>query len=156
MGNRLRAAAALAAACAVALVAVLVNAAGAATKGKQDSGTSYAGVVYQKGKTLYAAGYSFDKLFGQIAVTYVTTVAAGTTGTIKVNASPVTQYTANGTLVGTASAVQNLATGAVSDGKLNLTRGTGGQKGHSFTGTFSGAYDSSTHVYTFHYQGTYK
>ena len=156
MGNRVKTALALAGAGAVAAVSLLATSAGAATQGKKDSGTTYAAVVHQKGSTLYAAGYSTDKLFGQSAVTYVTTVAAGATGTLKVTAKPVIEYSAAGSLVGSATATQNLVTGAITNGKLTLTRGTGGLKGHSFVGTFTGTYNAKTGVYTFHYTGTYK
>lgn len=128
----------------------------AAPKGKADSGTSYVSVVHVVGKTEYAAGYTFDKKFGQTAVTYVTSISPGTTGTINITVKRVVEYTPTGTLYGTAKAVQNLATGNVTGGKLLLTHGTGAQKGHSFLATFTGTYDPKSGVYTFHYKGLYR
>jgi hypothetical protein len=127
-----------------------------ASKGKADSGTSYVSIVTHRGKTEYAAGYSFDKLLGHTAVTYNATIAAGKTGTIDVTAKPVTEYTPTGSLYGSVTAVENLATGAVTDGKLKLTRGTGGQKGHSFIATITGNYDAKSGIFTFHYKGIYR
>jgi hypothetical protein len=127
-----------------------------ASRGKPDSGTSYVSIVHAAGKTQYAAGYTFDKRFGQTAVTYVTSIGPGGTGTVTVIGKRVTLYTRNGSLYGTGSAVENLLTGAVTKGKLKLTHGTGAQKGHSFSGTFAGSYDAKARVYTFHYKGTYK
>jgi hypothetical protein len=140
----------------IGLIATLMASASAKPAGIKDHGTSYVSIVHQKGKILYAAGYVFDKHFGRVANTYVTTVTPGTTGTVIVTVIPVTLYTAKGSLFGTGKAVQNLATGAVTNGKLNLTHGTGGLKGHSFRGTVAGAFDSTTGVYTFMYSGIYK
>jgi hypothetical protein len=136
----------------------LVAGAGAATSARsvKDSGTSYVSIVHQKGKLLYAGGYSFDKKFGQNAITFQVTATNGTTGNVDITAKRVTFYTPTGTLYGTASAVQNLATGSVTAGKLNLTHGTGAQAGHTFKGTFAGTFDTKSAVYTFHYTGTYK
>jgi hypothetical protein len=140
----------------IGLVSALSVDAGARSKGVKDSGTLYVAIVHQSGKTLYAAGYAFDKRFGRIAATYVTTISPGTAGNINVTANPVTEYTAKGSLFGKVTAVQNLATGAVTNGKINLTHGTGLLKGHTFTGTFSGTFDNAHMVYTFKYSGTYK
>lgn len=158
MRNRARGLVTISAVLAVALASAFTAGAVASTKPKtaKDSGTSYVSIVHQQGKVLYAAGYSFDKRFGQVAVTYVTTVTPGKTGTVNVVAKRVTLYTATGTLYGTATAVQNIATGAVTLGKLSLTHGTGALEGHSFTGALAGSYNSKSGVYTFHYAGVLK
>jgi hypothetical protein len=140
----------------IGVVSALAVDAGAKSSGVKDSGTLYVAIVHQSGKTLYAAGYAFDKRFGQIAATYVTTISGGANGNINVTANPVTEYTRTGSLFGKVTAVQNVTTGAVTNGKINLNHGTGQQKGHTFTGTFSGTYDSKHMVYTFKYSGTYK
>src|SRR5947209_20602661 len=85
----------------------------AAAKPVKETGTSYVSVVRQSGKTEYAAGYTFDSLRGQIAVSYVTSVGPGGTGTVNVVGKRVTIWTPTGSLYGTGTATQNLATGAV-------------------------------------------
>jgi hypothetical protein len=44
----------------------------------------------------------------------------------------------------------------VSSGKVSLTKGTGGQKRHSFVGTFTGTGNAVSGVYVFNYKATYK
>ncbi|MEA2210348.1 MAG: hypothetical protein QOF83_296 [Solirubrobacteraceae bacterium] len=140
----------------IGLLSAFVAGAGAkTTKGKKDSGTSYAAVVRTVGSKEYVAGYTLDKLFGHAATTYVTTLTSGKTGTVKVTGKPVTLYTAKGTLSGTGTATLNLATGAITGGKLVLTKGTGGLKGHSFKGTFTGTSNIAMGLFTFHYTGIY-
>src|SRR5947209_1274961 len=134
MKNYARTIAAVAAVSAVGLTSGVAVSAGAGAKAKKDTGTTYVSIVHQKGSTLYGAGYAFDKLHGEGAATYLTKATPGKTGTVNIKVKRVTEYFANGTLFGTASATQNLATGAVSNGKLHLTKGTGGQRGHSFVG----------------------
>jgi hypothetical protein len=138
----------------IGLLSAFVAGAGAKTTAKKDSGTAYASIVHISGNNEYVAGYTFDKLFGRTATTYVTTASPGATGTIKVTGKRVTLYTAKGTLWGTGSATQNTATGAITGGKLNLNHGTGALKGHTFKGTFTGSFASG--VYTFNYKGTYR
>jgi hypothetical protein len=139
----------------IGLLSAFVAGAGAKTTAKKkDSGTAYASIVHTAGSTEYVAGYTFDKLFGRTATTYVTSASAGAAGTVKVTARRVTLYTAKGSLWGTGSATQNLVTGAITNGKLNLIHGTGGLKGHTFKGTFTGNLTSG--VYTFNYKGTYR
>lgn len=149
---------AIASVIAVGLISVFVASAGARTKApaRHDSGTAYANIVAKNSSTEYAAGYTFDKLFGQTATTYRLAFASGTsTGTLTVNAKRVTLYTPTGSLVGTGSAQENFSTGAITHGKLDLTRGTGGQRGHRFVGTFTGSLAKSG-VITFNYKGTYR
>jgi hypothetical protein len=140
----------------IGLTAAFVAGAGAKTTGKKDSGTSYAAIDRTVGKTEYVSGYTLDKLFGKIAATYVTTVTTGTNGTTTVTGKNVTLFTAKGSLTGTGTATLNLATGAISNGKLVLTHGTGGLKGHSFKGTFTGTSNLAKGTFTFHYKGTYR
>jgi hypothetical protein len=138
----------------IGLLSAFVAGAGAKTTGKKDSGTVYASVVHTAGSTEYVAGYTFDKLFGRTATTYVTSVSPGATGSINVTGKRVTLYTAKGTLWGSGSATQNTVTGAITGGKLNLSHGTGALKGHTFKGTFTGTFAGG--VYTFHYKGLYR
>jgi hypothetical protein len=137
----------------IGLLSAFVVGAGAKTAAKKDSGTAYASIVHTSGSTQYVAGYTIDKLFGRTATTYVTSLTAGATGTIKVTAKRVTLYTPKGTLWGTGSATQNVATGAITGGKLNLTHGTGALTGHTFKGTFTGSRNSTSGVITFKYKG---
>jgi hypothetical protein len=146
----------LAATALIALALSSVATAIATAKPVKETGTSYVSVVRQSGKTEYAAGYSFDSLRGQVGVTYLTTVTTGKTGTITVVGKRVTIWTPTGSLWGTGTATQNLATGAVTNGKLKLTHGTGALKGHSFVGTFKGSFNATSRVFTFHYAGTYR
>lgn len=130
-----------------------------AATGKADSGTAYVSIVHSAGGKAYAAGYETDKLFGGTTVSYVIKASAGpTAGSVEIKANPVTLYTKTGELVGTGSGVETFAaTGdTVTDGKLDLTKGTGAQKGHSFVGTFTGTENAKTDVFTFTYKGTYK
>jgi hypothetical protein len=144
---------------AIGSIAAFAASAGATTKtkGKKDSGTAYVSIVHTVGNTEYAAGYTFDKLFGQTATTYATSVRNGpATGTVVVTVKRLTLYTSTGTLYGTGIATDNLVTGAITDGKIDVTHGTGAQKGHTFVGTLTGSEDLKTGVYTFNYTGTYK
>jgi len=137
----------------IGLLSAFVAGAGASTTGKKDSGTAYASIVRIANGKEYVAGYTFDKLFGHTATTYVTTAAPGATGTIKVTATRVTLYTPKGTLWGKGAATQNTLTGAITAGTLTLTHGTGSLRGHTFKGTFTGNHNATTGVYTFNYKG---
>ena len=139
----------------IGLLSAFVAGAGAKTTKKKDSGTAYAAIVHTSGSTQDIAGYTVDKLFGRTATTYLTTVSNATTGTLNVTAKRVTLYTPTGTLFGTATATENVVTGAITNGKLLLTHGTGAQKGHSFKGTFTGNGDLAKGSFTFNYKGTY-
>jgi hypothetical protein len=140
----------------IGLLSAFVAGAGAkTTAGKKDSGTAYASISRQVGKTEYVAGFNTDKLFGKGATTYVTTVTTGTTGTAQVSAKPVTLYTSKGSMTGVGTATLNLATGAITGGKLVLTKGTGALKGHSFKGTFTGTSNIAKGQFVFHYKGVY-
>ena len=151
--------------CALALTAMGATALAATPKakpkkkGKADSGTSYVAVTHAAGGFEYSAGNTTDKLFGETAVTYKLKATPATPGTLSVTANPVVLYTATGTLRGTGSATLTVVAGGaatVSNGKLNLTKGTGALKGHSLVATFTGSGSVVTGTYTFHYKGTYK
>ena len=132
-----------------------------ASKGRKDSGTVHVAIVYPSGKQQIAAGDVKDKLLGTGAIIYQVTITAGppqAVGTaVTVKANKITVFTSKGTLSGTGQAVQTVnadGTGNVQNGTFKLTKGTGNQKGHSLTGTFSGPFNGS--YYTFTYKGTYK
>jgi hypothetical protein len=74
-----------------------------------------------------------------------------------VTSKSVTLYTKNGTLSGTGSASQTAdAAGnvTVTGGKIALTNGTGGLKGHSLKATFDGPLKDNIYVFT--YKATYE
>jgi hypothetical protein len=131
-------------------------------KAKKDSGTAWAGVNHQEGKTLVISGDIKDKLLGRGAIVYFTKVGGSTTpGTVHVVARKITIYTAKGSLAGSGSGDQVINTdgtvGGVKNGKFKLTKGTQKFKGHSIKGgTFTADYDNGSGVYTFHYKGTYR
>jgi hypothetical protein len=130
-----------------------------AAKGKADSGTSYFADDLSCGADMCAAGYTVDKLFGDIATTYKIKATPNKVGTINVTAKPVTFYTSTGSLTGAATATLTIgakSAATITKGKLDLTKGTGGQLGHSFIGTFTGSGNVSTGFYKFVYKGTYK
>jgi hypothetical protein len=143
---------------ACAFVAISAAGVGAKSKSRADSGTAYISIVHQSGQLEYAAGYNVDKLFGATGVTYVVSVGVSKPGVYLIKAKTVTLYTADGALTGTGSATQTITPTAVTvtNGKLSLTHGSGGQKGHSMIATFTGTYDPKTSVYTFHYKGNYQ
>lgn len=141
----------------IGLLSAFVAGAGAKTNtAKNDSGTAYAAITRTVGNKEYVAGFTTDKLFGNAATTYVTTVTTGTTGAAKVTAKPVTLFTSKGSLTGVGTATLNLATGAITNGKLILTKGTGALKGHSFKGTFTGTSNIAKGTFVFHYKGLYR
>ena len=129
-----------------------------ATKGKQTSGVAYAGVTHTEGQDVYVAGEFKDKLLGRGAIIYLTNVSSGQEqGTFNVSAKKITIYTTKGTLTGKGSGVQTIhddGSSEVSDGKFNLTKGTGAYKGHTFKGTFSGPFKDG--VYKFSYKAVFK
>jgi hypothetical protein len=139
-----------------AAVSVAFAASAAGAGGQKDSGTVYASVVHSAGGLLYAAGYAHDKVLGNVAIVYVVKASPAGTGSVKITAKKLILYTAKGSLSGSGSATQTTTktSSTVSNGKVNLTHGAGGQAGHSFVGTFSGTF--SNNVYTFHYKATYK
>jgi hypothetical protein len=143
---------------AIALLSLVGTAIGAASKGKTDSGTSYVAITHSAGGFEYTAGNNTDKILGVGAITYKLKLAPTTAGVYKVTANPVVAYSSTGSLTGTGSATLTVAkSGAatITGGKLNLTKGTGSQKGHSLVATFKGN-STSASTYKFTYKGTYK
>lgn len=132
--------------------------ASASSKGKKTSGIVYAALVHTVGKTEYAAGLVSDKVLGKGAVEFALTVGEGTkTGSLTGKGS-VTVFTSTGQLSGTDSVTINTTSSGVTftGGKLDLTKGKGLQKGHSFVGTFTGTAKSIAGPYTFNDKGRYK
>jgi hypothetical protein len=146
----------LLAACAT--IAIGAGVVGAKTKGRADSGTTYAAITHTVGNVQVAAGNVTDKVLGKGAVTFALTIGTGSKpGTIGVSGK-VTDYSSTGSLSGTDTADVTTSTSGITftNGKLRLTKGTGGQKGHSFIGTFTGTAKAATGPFVFHEKGTYK
>jgi hypothetical protein len=144
---------------ACALIAIGAGAVGAKPKGRATSGTAYAAITHKVGNIQFVAGDVSDKVLGNGAVTFQLTVGTGSKpGTVGAKGT-VTVFTTTGSLSGTDSVDITLSpTGALTftNGKLNLTKGTGGQKGHSFVGTVTGSAPSANGPFVFHDKGTYK
>jgi hypothetical protein len=158
MSRFTRSVAALAAIGACAATAAVAATAGAASTGKADSATAYVAITHSVGKNYYAAGNVSDKLLGNGAVAYVITAGTGATpGSIKLGGT-VTTFTATGSLSGADTGTEVTSpSGAVTlSGKLMLTHGTGGQKGHSYIATFTGTGKAALGPFVFHVKGTYK
>jgi hypothetical protein len=144
---------------AVALLSIVGPAIGAAKKGKADSGTSYVAITHTAGGFEYTAGNNTDKVLGVGAITYKLKLGLSKPGVYKVTAKPVVAYTTTGALSGTGSATLTVAkdnTAKITGGKLNLTSGSGSQKGHSLVATFTGSGSVTAMTYKFTYKGTYK
>lgn len=145
------------------LASSAVGAAG--SSGRKTSGTAWVGQDPKPSSSLiYDAGFIADRLLGRAAVTFTSKALAGpTTGSITVKSTTVTLWTPRGSLTGTGSAVLTLTNSpkpgdtTVSDGKLNLTRGTGALAGHSLHATFTGTGNTNLpNQYVFHYKGVYR
>jgi hypothetical protein len=148
---------------ALGVIAVAATAVGAAGKGKSTKGTIWiASTPRSSNGLLYEAGQIKDKLLGEGAITFTIKPIVNPSGTFTAKALKVTLWTSKGSLSGTGSAlitVTNTPTtggSTASNGKVSLTKGTGGLKGHSFTGKFSGTGNVNGATYTFKYTGTYK
>ena len=146
------------------LSAVAVGSVGAATKTKtkSDKGTAFIGETRTTGSgsntVHYEAGNISDKVLGAGAVTFNTKISVRN-GVVHFRTNSLTFWTKNGSLSGTASADINATsptTATVTNGKVNLTHGTGALKGHSLVGKFSGKGNPTTTEYSFQYTGTYK
>lgn len=151
----------LAAACAI--VVVGATTVGAKSSGKPTSGTDWiAATPRSTNSLLYEAGQAKDKLLGDGAITYTIKPTVNPKGTITAKAIKVTWWTSTGSLSGTGSARVTITNkpkagdSVVTNGTVSLKQGTGGQKGHSFTATFTGSGNANGALYTFHYKGTYK
>jgi hypothetical protein len=144
---------------ACAAIAAIAATATASGTGKATSGVVYAGLTHTVGKTEFAAGNVSDKVLGNGAVTFVLTLGTGTKPGSLTAKGTVDVFTKTGELSGTDSVtLTTSSTGAVtfSNGKLNLTKGFGLEKGHSFVGTFTGSAKSIAGPFTFHDKGTYR
>jgi hypothetical protein len=142
------------------------TAAGASGGGTPTSGIVYVASVPKPSSLVYDAGFAYDKVLGQGVVTFVTKAVASSTGAITIKSNPVTIYTPNGSLSGTATAVLTITNkptpgdATVTDGKLLLNRGTGRLARHSLRCTFSGTGNiggpNVPDSYTFRYRGVYR
>ncbi len=144
---------------AVAVGAVGASAVGAKSAGKADKGTVEIGETSLKGKIHYEAGSFTDKLFGHGAVTFTTTITIKAGGVVHFDSKSLTLWTPTGSLSGHVSAdihAKSATSATVTNGKLNLTKGTGAHKGHSFVGTFTGSGNPTSTEYTFSFKATYK
>ncbi len=161
MTGRTRAGAAVAASVAVSgLLAVGAAAVAARSTGRADSGTIYAATTHTSGGYTFAAGQGTDKLFGPITITYrIKAIPTGTTGTLKLTIKPVIEYTATGSILGSATATLTLGpNGAetISNGKFSLTHGAGALRGHTIKGTFTGIGNSTANMLVIHPKSTYR
>jgi hypothetical protein len=140
----------------VAVAALVSTTAVGATAGRKDTGVAYVAITHQVGSTLYAAGDTADKVLGSGAVTY-TLKAGAVKGAIKQHGS-VTVWNVNGSLTGKVAGTETTtSSGSVTEaGTLDLNKGTGADKGHSFVGTFTGTGKTVTGPFVFHTKGIYK
>lgn len=148
----------------IAAVGVAGSALGAAAGGTPTSGTAYVGQVPKPSSLVYDSGFTYDKVLGPGAITFVIKALPGSAaGTIAVKAQVVTIWTPNGSLSGTGSALLTITNkpkpgdASLSNGKLLLNRGTGGLTGHSLRGTFTGTGNVNLpNQYVFTYKGVYR
>jgi hypothetical protein len=142
-----------------AFAAVTITAgAKSSSKGKATSGVVYAALVHTVGKVQDAAGLVNDKVLGKGAVEFALNVGAGSKpGSLSAKGTVIV-FTATGELSGTDSvSINTTSTGVTfTGGKIDLTKGQGLQKGHTFVGTFTGTAKSILGPFTFQDKGTYK
>jgi hypothetical protein len=142
-----------------ALIGLSAAGVGARTRaGQADSGTAYASINRSAGGYEYVSATNTDKLFGASAVTSKSTLTHQTGATFKLSSKHTVLWTKTGSLEGTESATVTVSgtTETFTNGKLDLTNGTGSLSGHSFVGTFTGSGSSSSNEFTLNYKGTYK
>lgn len=141
-------------------IALFAGAVGARTsaKGKHDTATGYVSVNRSAGGFTYASGIIYDKLLGADAVALKLTLKHVSGGTFKATSSNTVLYTGTGSLKGSSSATVTISgsTQTFSNGKINLTKGAGSQKGHSLVGTYSGSGSITKNQSTLKFSGTYK
>jgi hypothetical protein len=120
-----------------------------------DPSTTYASITHTAGGIEFAAGNYADKVFKSGAITYALKLLPNKDGTITVKVPTVVLYTGTGSLSGTATATVTIANSkeTITNGKLNLTKGTGALKGDSFKGTFTGTGDLTANTLVFHTKG---
>jgi hypothetical protein len=130
-----------------------------AHRGKADSSKLYLAVTHTAGGYDYTAGDGTSKVLGSVVVTYKLKPVASK-GTIKVVIPKARLWVSNGTLSGTASGdltvTDSKGDAKLSNGTFSLSKGTGGQSGHSEVGTFTGTGNINTGQYTIVTKGTYK
>ena len=146
------------------LVAVSVGAVGASavaakSAGRADKGTVQIGETSVKGQVHYEAGSFTDKVFGNGALTFTTTITIKPGGVVHFDSNSLTFWTPTGSLTGHVSAdihATSASSATVTNGKISLTKGKGGQKGHSLIGTFTGKGNPTSTEYQFVFKATYK
>ncbi len=152
----LTATAGLLAACAI--IAVGAGVVGAKSSGRSDAAIAYAAITHTVGKLQYAAGNVTDKVLGRGAAAFVLTIGTGSKpGTIGIKGT-VTVFTKTGAISGTDTADVTASSSGLTftNGTLKLTKGSGGQTGHSFIGTFTGTAKSASGPFVFNTKGTYR
>jgi hypothetical protein len=140
------------------LLAVGASVVSAHARSRTDTGTIYAATTHVSGGFSYASGQGSSKLFGPVAITYKIKAQPTPAGTFQLTVKPVIEYTATGSLLGTATATLTVAadgSSTITNGKLSLKHGTGSLAGHKLTGTFTGT-GTSSGQYAFHYKDTFK
>jgi hypothetical protein len=143
---------------ALGLTVVGVATVGAKSAGKSDSATAWVAVTHTVGPTLYLAGNTTDKILGKGAITYTVKAGIGAKpGTVKTSGT-VTVFSTTGSLSGSVQGSESTtSSGSVTEtGKLDLSHGTGAQKGHSYVGTYTGTGTSPTGPFVFHTKAIYK
>jgi len=162
MINRARSLRTIAGVLAAAALLVLGTSALAAVpkKGRADSSKLHLAITHTAGGFNYSAGDGTDKVLGPVVVTYKVKPVPMSNGTIKVTVPKARLWVSNGTLRGTASAdltvTDSKGDAKLTNGKFSLTKGTGGQRGHSEVGTFTGKGNVNGGVYTLVTKGTYR
>jgi hypothetical protein len=141
----------------IAAFALFTVTAGATSSGRSEHSTIYTAITHTAGGYEYAAGNDTNSLFGTEAVTYKIKAGASKSG-ITLTIPSIVIYTSTGELSGTGTAKLAVkgTTETVSDGKFDLTKGTGALKGHTDVGTFKGVGSTKTSQYVFTEVGTYK
>lgn len=157
--HSLRAIAAVLAAVALLVLGTSAHAAGAKT-GRADSSKLYLAITHTAGGFNYSAGDGTDRLLGPVVVTYKLKPISTRNGKLKITVPKARLWVSNGTLSGTASAdltvTDSKGDARLTNGKFSLTKGSGGQKGHSEVGTFTGTGNLTSGTYTLVTKGTYK
>jgi hypothetical protein len=134
--------------------------AAAAKNGKADSSKLYLAITHSAGGFNYTAGDGTDKVLGPVVVTFKIKPLPTSKGTIKITVPKARLWVSNGTLTGTASADLEVTdakgNAKLTNGRFSLSKGTGGQSGHSEVGTFTGTGNLNSSLYTLVTKATYK
>ena len=143
------------------------SAIGAPGGGRPTSGIAYIAEPPKPSSSLnYEAGFTYDKVLGQGAVTFETKALVKSSGAIEIRSNPVTMYFRNGSLTGSGRGLLTITNkpkpgdAKVTNGFLLLNRGTGRFAGHSLRVTFTGTGNIGgadvPDSYTFRYKGVYR